>query len=86
MLARALAMRPVLDRHRSSERAVRACNGWLVSHKILLAGVTVLERFVAEVRSRMELHLWRLLGRDVTQTQRHRLDELLKPAEGSRQS
>ena len=50
------------------------------------AGVTVLERFVAEVRSRMELHLWRLLGRDVTQTQRHRLDELLKPAEGSRQS
>lgn len=61
-------------------------NGWLVGHKILLPGVTVLERFVAEVRSRMESRLWRLLGRDVTETQRHRLDELLKPAEGSRQS
>lgn len=61
-------------------------NGWLVGHKILLPGVTVLERFVAEVRSRMEARLWRLLGRDVTEAQRHRLDELLKPAEGSRQS
>lgn len=61
-------------------------NGWLVSHKVLLPGVTVLERFIAEVRSRMESRLWRLLVRGVTTAQRQRLDDLLKPAEGSRQS
>ncbi len=61
-------------------------NGWLVGHKVLLPGVTVLERFVAEVRSRMESRLWRLLVRGVTDAQRQRLDDLLKPAEGSRQS
>jgi TnpA family transposase len=61
-------------------------NGWLVGHKVLLPGVTVLERFVAEVRSRMESRLWRLLARDVSDTQRQRLDELLVPVEGSRQS
>ena len=61
-------------------------NGWLVGHKVLLPGVTVLERFVAEVRARMESRLWRILLRGVTQAQRQRLEDLLKPAEGSRQS
>jgi hypothetical protein len=61
-------------------------NGWLVGHKVLLPGVTVLERFVAEVRSRMESRLCHLLVRGVTDTQRQRLDDLLKPVEGSRQS
>jgi TnpA family transposase len=61
-------------------------NGWLVGHKVLLPGVTILERFVAEVRSRMESRLWRLLARDVSDAQRKRLDELLAPAEGGRQS
>ena len=61
-------------------------NGWLVDHRVLLPGVTTLERFVAEVRSRMELRLWRLLGRGVTNAQQQRLDDLLKPAEDSRQS
>jgi len=57
-----------------------------IGHKVLLPGVTVLERFIAEVRSRMESRLWRLLVRGVTAEQRQRLDDLLKPAEGSRQS
>jgi TnpA family transposase len=61
-------------------------NGWLVGHKVLLPGVTVLERFVAEIRSRMESRLWRLLVRGVTAEQQQRLDDLLKPAEDSRQS
>lgn len=61
-------------------------NGWLVGHKVLLPGVTILERFVAEVRSRMESRLWRLLARDVSDAQRQRLDELLAPVEGGRQS
>lgn len=61
-------------------------NGWLVGHKVLLPGITVLERFVAEVRSRMESRLWRLLVCGVTDAQGQRLDDLLKPVEGSRQS
>lgn len=61
-------------------------NGWLVDHKILLPGVTVLERFIAEIRSRMESRLWRLLVRGVTAAQRQRLDDLLKPVDGGRQS
>jgi len=61
-------------------------NGWLIGRKVLLPGVSVLERFVAEIRSRMESRLWRLLARDITDQQRCRLDELLKPVEGSRQS
>ncbi|EGH04931.1 MULTISPECIES: Tn3 family transposase [Pseudomonas syringae group genomosp. 2] len=61
-------------------------NSWLIGHKVLLPGVTLLERFVAEVRSRMESRLWRLLTRDVTDVQRQRLDDLLDPVEGSRQS
>lgn len=61
-------------------------NGWLVGHKVLLPGVTVLERFIAEIRSRMESRLWSLLVRGVTAEQQQRLDNLLKPAEGSRQS
>jgi hypothetical protein len=61
-------------------------SGWLIGHKVLLPGVSILERFVAEVRSRMESRLWRLLVRNVTDVQRERLDALLIPAEGGRQS
>ncbi|MFW9362112.1 Tn3-like element ISXc4 family transposase, partial [Xanthomonas perforans] len=61
-------------------------NGWLVGHKVLLPGVTLLERFIAEIRSRMESRLWRLLVHGVTPEQRQRLDDLLKLVEGSRQS
>jgi TnpA family transposase len=61
-------------------------SGWLIGHKVLLPGVSILERFVAEVRARMESRLWRLLVRDVTDEQRRGLDELLTLAEGSRQS
>lgn len=61
-------------------------SGWLIGHKVLLPGVSILERFIAEIRSRMEARLWRLLVRGITDEQRRRLDELLTPAEGSRQS
>ncbi|EPM91143.1 Tn5045 transposase, partial [Pseudomonas syringae pv. actinidiae ICMP 19070] len=61
-------------------------NGWLIGHKVLLPGVTVLERFIAEIRSRMESRLWRLLVRGVTDEQCQRLDDLLKLASGRLQS
>ena len=62
-----------------------AC-GWLIGHKVLLPGISILERFIAEIRSRMEARLWRLLVQDVDATRRLQLDALLTPAEGSRQS
>jgi hypothetical protein len=61
-------------------------NGWLIGHKVWLPDISILERFIAEIRSRMEASLWRLLVRDVGVEQRLRLDELLAPVEGSRQS
>lgn len=61
-------------------------SSWLLGCKVLLPGVSILERFVAEVRSRMEIRLWRLLGRDISDEQRQRLDKLLTLVEGSRQS
>jgi hypothetical protein len=39
---------------------------WLLTHKVLLPGVTVLERFIAQLRSRVEERLWLTLGRSVT--------------------
>jgi predicted DNA-binding transcriptional regulator AlpA len=60
--------------------------GWLIGHKVLLPGVSILERFVSEVRSRMEARLWRRLVRGIDSEQRKRLDELLTLVDGSRQS
>ena len=60
--------------------------GWLIGHKVLLPGVSILERFVSEVRSRMEARLWHRLVRAINTEQRLRLDELLTLVDGSRQS
>lgn len=43
--------------------------GWLSTNKILLPGITVLERFVAETRSRMESRLWRMLIKNLSASQ-----------------
>jgi hypothetical protein len=59
---------------------------WLLAHKVLLPGVSILERFIAKLRGRVEAHLWRLLGRDLSSTQRARLESLLTVPEGSRTS
>jgi len=60
---------------------------WLIGHKVLLPGATTLERFIAEIRSRMEIRLWTLLGRSVNADQRARLEKLLVIADdGGRQS
>ena len=61
-------------------------SSWLITHKVLLPGVTVLERYVAEIRSRMETRLWRALTRNITTEQRYQLDQLLVVDEGNRQS
>jgi TnpA family transposase len=59
---------------------------WLLENKVLLPGVTVLERFIMQLRSRVEKHLWRTLARNVTPEQKRCLLELLTSAEGERVS
>lgn len=59
---------------------------WLLTNKILLPGVTVLERLVARTRSRMEIRLWRLLARGITAPQQERLENLLKVTADGRNS
>ena len=51
--------------------------GWLSTNKILLPGITVLERFVAEIRSRMESRLWRMLIKNLSVSQQEKLNDLL---------
>jgi TnpA family transposase len=56
---------------------------WLLANKVILPGCTTLERFVAQLRSRVEVRLWERLCRGVTEEQRNRLENLLTiPPEG----
>jgi TnpA family transposase len=59
---------------------------WLLSAKVLLPGLSVLERAVARVRSRASAHLHRRLIEGVTPEGRERLDGLVTVPEGGRQS
>ena len=59
---------------------------WLVTHKVLLPGASVLERAIARVRSRANGRLWRLLAVRINPDQKARLDALLIVPEGGRQS
>lgn len=59
---------------------------WLLANKIVLPGLTVLERAVARVRSRANERLWNRLIQQVTVEQRHRLDALLTVSDGARVS
>jgi hypothetical protein len=59
---------------------------WLVAHKVLLPGASVLERLVARVRSRAGQRLWRQLNAPLTPEQRAQLAPLLNAPEGERQS
>ncbi|WP_211922676.1 DUF4158 domain-containing protein [Solidesulfovibrio aerotolerans] len=64
------------------ERAI----AWLLAAKVLLPGLSVLERTIARVRSRANAHLHRLLVEALTPEQRARLDGLVVVPEGGRQS
>lgn len=54
---------------------------WLVTHKVLLPGVTTLERLIGRVRHRANLRLWHRLTRALTDEQRQQLATLLTPAD-----
>ena len=57
------------------ERAV----AWLLAEKVLLPGLTTLERLCARIRSRVHARRWQALAAGFAPTQRARLDELFKP-------
>jgi hypothetical protein len=59
---------------------------WLLANKVLLPGLTVLERAVARVRSRANERLWQRLTMQVTPEQRTRLEQLLVVPETDRTS
>ncbi len=59
---------------------------WLVSHKVVLPGASTLERTIARVRGRANQQLWQRLTRRVTTDQKLRLEALLVPVDGARQS
>ena len=59
---------------------------WLLANKVLLPGLTVLERAVARVRARANERLWRGLTARITPEQRARLESLVTVPEGGRQS
>lgn len=59
---------------------------WLIANKVLLPGISVLERAVSRIRGRANARLFRQLVDKVTPEQRGRLDTLLVVPEGARQS
>lgn len=59
---------------------------WLFAQKVLLPGVTTLERNIARVRARAAQRLWRQMLIGMTFDQQERLEALLVPPEGGRQS
>ena len=59
---------------------------WLLANKVLLPGLTVLERAVAQVRSRANERLWQRLTSSVSPEQRARLEALLVVPETERVS
>ena len=58
----------------------------LLEQKILLPGVSVLERLVATVRERVAQRVWKLLSRLPTDEQCQQLDAILKVDEDARQT
>jgi TnpA family transposase len=59
---------------------------WMLAQKVLLPGASVLERFVARLRERVDARLCRLLGSQLTGTQRTQLEALLQVPPGERYS
>lgn len=62
------------------------CKIWMLTHKILLPGISILERLVSRVRSRVENRLWTILTKNITREQRQNLENLMTIPEGSRVS
>ena len=56
---------------------------WLIDHKILLPGVTVLERLVSQIRDRVERRSWDLIDRQLTNDQKQQIQQLISTPDDS---
>ncbi len=59
---------------------------WLLSNRVLLPGATVLERFIASLRQRVEKRLWHSLAHGLNLNQRSNQEQLLTVPQGGRRS
>jgi TnpA family transposase len=59
---------------------------WMLAQRVLLPGASVLERFVARLRDRVEARLWSLLGANISESQQTQLEALLRVSDGARYS
>jgi hypothetical protein len=59
---------------------------WMLAQRVLLPGASVLERFVARLRERVEMRLWRRLGGNINERQQTQLAALLRVPDGARNS
>ncbi|MBV9085680.1 MAG: DUF4158 domain-containing protein [Acidobacteriaceae bacterium] len=55
---------------------------WLIAQKVLLPGVTVLERFVGRLRARVEQSIWSVLASSVPGESKSKLEALLSVENG----
>ena len=76
----------MLDRLGPAERPVRPRHRLAGCHKVLLPGVTTLERNIARVRACAAQRLWRQMLMGITADQRDWLEALLVPPGSARQS
>ncbi len=59
---------------------------WLITHKVLLPGVTVLERHVARIRARTQERVWSALTRALSSDTKEKLETLLSVSAGGHYS
>ena len=59
---------------------------WLTTHKVLLPGCSVLERYISRLRDRVEERVWTMLTKGITPVHQRRLEDLLAVPAGSRAS
>jgi hypothetical protein len=59
---------------------------WLIAHKALLPGATVLERHISRIRVRVQERLWSSLVQGVSLEAKQKLDALLDVQDGGHQS
>ena len=52
---------------------------WMLAHKVLLPGATTLERFVAKLRHRVDVRVWRVLASGISPPQQRRLEGNARP-------